>query len=1301
MPRCLRIGLGALTLFLSPHLIQAQSPIEITVKREQIKELLPPFLHALKPEIEAQLREQMLNLDQGFTRAQFVEIPLSNLLRDRKTEFLKMIRDEAELKEDWAGFLESLNDLSVRVSFRLRVLPHVESMSLAFEPTEDKKALLQFEGTMKAKPEIQILEISGLEILEVDPETGRGNSVAMPASQSNLTAPTSLSFDRTSDFNLEGQLEENFATNDSKKIFKLDLRKWQSSFKDVLLSESDSQRLIDEFLKEERFYAFVQTLMRTRTFGDLMGNDDDPNTSLIEREIMAQLDARREKVIVWMEKGPQGELIPHLHADEPKIKERIERARSEKRLVFEAEAAVPLSLESVKVKVDFDRKVASATLEPHAEFEATFDVKTFELPPDWMGSVQDPLLKKIISQLYGKNLFHGKDVQAHVRLQTRDFKDDVWLPSKGGYLEVPLQFKDGVPHIDSSQVQVELPFLDDVRIRELALKWNGASAVVLQPQSTEPLERQLLRQLDKLVEAHSFVLGDEFIQGMQTAVLTEVERQVEQIQGTRKARFTEDLQYSYSVTGFNIGSEGSAQCKVVQSKGPRSPVGYRFVPFNTGFDILKSPSLMDFDCELQLPKSIDLSLTGIKSQEGDVARIDFSLVAQKPELQKVKIKMKLVRDPQAGFLVMVPETWNLDEVLKNYEIPKNGPGTPAIVGVSAHGLKGVISTSAKIPHLAWSWYLSRKVNLGLLGNTLTSAATMTLAATAYSAEQEAVDQMLREAVTEAIQGIQRDLPETIFTKLNGDLPKRRKLLEQEQLSDEAWAAIARNPFQTKYLDLVDPATVDRGVMGDAEARVLERLKIFQEQTPWSSPIGPFAIDQSGETARQLIESEVRREAVDTIEGTGGIRPVSEIVSNPRLNEIATKARTEGLDYVRRSVSESAEPLERAVIDFLREPSVPDDPNASEESPRQSPLETLELVLSERLMEAATRRSSIQSEEITLPDFCGASLIPSVGEDGQELLTMIVDMEGREKRPALGAKRSERAPDFKKLFEMADEEGAIPVTVSTYLLERIAKNPQNLERVTKLIRDEAVRQPGIRQEDFKLELRDPKVRMTEEGQLVMRIGVKVEQEASTFQTITGVLGLLPDALLSLITGEDVKTFQDITGLPGWLLDRASSPITDLDGFMELEIPVNLSVGDIVAGRNWDHAGHYLVAWSDPEKVKIKSKDGWNSIFGGLAHDQIKENANKFHRDLQFDKPLTIPGYEDLMTFEVGRDMTGRSKRRTVEGIPSIPERDAGPDGLYRGSVVFKLRPIVNPKYKSWPTITVTNDTKKVEVSQQTE
>ncbi len=1284
----------ALFVVLASWETSAQSPVEITIKREQLKkQLLPPFLHALTPEIEDQIKAQMLELDQGFTRTQFVEIPLASLLKDRKAEFMKMVRDDAQLKGDWTQFLESLNDLSVRISFKLKVLPHAESITLKFEPTDNQQSLIQFEGKLVAKPEIQILEVSGLEILEIDPETGRGTTFPMPSEDTQLKAPASLNFDRHADFVLEGTLTENLATKDSKTIFKLDIGSWKSTFKDVLISERDSQALVDEFLQERRFYAFVRTLMQTKNFGGLLGNDTESNSSLIEREIKAQLDARRETVIVWMERNGNGELIPHLHADIPEVRSRIELARSEKRLVLEAISEIPLSLEKINVNVDFENKKASAYLEPHPEFEASFQIKTFELPKDWMGSIDDPVLKQIIPQLYGKNLLQDKDVRAQIKVQTREFENDVWLPSKGGYLEVPLEYSNGTPRIDSSRLKVDLPFLDDVKITDVALKWNGNSEIHLSPQSPKPLDKQLLLQLDKIVEAHQFVLGDEFLESFESTILTEIERQVEQIQGAKLPAFTGDLGYSYKVSGFDIGSQGDVACRVRPSRGPRPPVGYSFIPQGVGFEILKANSLFDLECEVQLPKSIDLSLTKIASADGSVASIDFSLVAEKPELQRVKLQMKLVRDPELGSLVMVPETWNLDEVLKNYQIPESGKGAPAIRGIAPSGLNGVLSTSARVPALMWSFVISPKINLGPVGNSLATTGTWALAAKASSIEREEVEKMLRSAVSDSIKDIQRELPETLFAELNGDLVRRRKLKQQGDLSDAAWEAIRRNPFGHQHIELIDPATLKLGLMGEAESRVLQQLEKVQDQLPWNKSVGTFVIDESGETVRQLAEGEVRREAVQTIEDTGGIRPIAEIVSNPRLEALSQKVRTEGLDYVRRSVSDSAAPLENAVVDYLRER--PEVVNANGDV-AASPLETLESVLSQRILDLATTRSSIVTDAITLPDFCGVSLIPDVHNQTDQVLTMIVDMEGREKRPVMGAKRSERAPNFTQLYEMADEEGMIPVTVSTYLLERIANNPDNLARVTKLIRDEAVRQPGIREEDHKLVLREPKVRMTETGIPVLRIGVKIEQDPSAFQNITGVLGLLPDALLSLITGEDVKTFQTITGLPGWLIDRASSPVTDIDGYMELEIPINLSVGDFVQGGDYKHVGHYLVAWTEPDQLKIKKKEGWSSVFGSMAKDQIKENADSFFRKIDFKQPLAVPGYEDMMTFELGKSMSSRSKRRTVEGIPSIRERDAGPDGLYRGSLVFKLQPVVNPAYQSWPSITVYNPKRKVEV-----
>lgn len=110
--------------------------------------------------------------------------------------------------------------------------------------------------------------------------------------------------------------------------------------------------------------------------------------------------------------------------------------------------------------------------------------------------------------------------------------------------------------------------------------------------------------------------------------------------------------------------------------------------------------------------------------------------------------------------------------------------------------------------------------------------------------------------------------------------------------------------------------------------------------------------------------------------------------------------------------------------------------------------------------------------------------------------------------------------------------------------------KNLQTIQTLLLEKA-RANQFVNETFELELYEPVstsgkfITVNETGDLEMRIGFRAKQDTVLLQRVTSWIGLIPDGILSFLSGEKIDVFQKIFSVPGLIVDVPLGWLADLD------------------------------------------------------------------------------------------------------------------------------------------------------------
>jgi len=1239
----------------TPAFAQPTEPLQISVsKKLLVDKILPAVINKLEPVIQEKLAAKLAEINAGFEREQKIEYPLYDLIEAQIPEIRKFFKLYSSEFQDWEDFLNRLRLIRLQATFTLRIRPEAESIEAEFMAPFQPRSLMGFEGRVVAAPQIELLSVSDLRLIEVDPKTGAQKSVEMSSHLKKILSDSTRFEFPVSEFSIKGSVTD---TRGEDPIL-IELQSWQSSFKDALITEDQTRPLIKALIQEKTIFEGLNALMSLEAFKKAK--------STAERDLKAFLDEQIVDLIIWVEKV-DGEYKPHLSlADKPETKMRMQKARDEKRLVFEAHTSIPLLGRDLKIDFDHETRIAKLEFIPLPLMSERFELKSLHLQDEWKGEITEPTINALVELLYGRNLFENQSLFVTPELE---------IPKGTFEIQVPLEWEQDAPRILSESSKTLLSALDYAEFKNFKFDWGTAESFNLDLRSKKPWDIQVTDQLIPILNAHKEILGDEFLSGIaKKELLRSAETQALALTHTKKATKGSPISYDLNITSLALVQEGDMSCTYVKGNAKVDPnqalQGTFLLPDSAPKDVefILAPSLLEIECQVKLPQKIGIALSKVRSPQGSVGNIRFDLKTRDDSNPTVKMKWRLVRDPSSNLLAMIPVSTDWTAALNAYDIPLTGAGAPEIENILPNPgtIKGALASKVHLGTAIWNHVFRPKLdsapNEMFLFNIGSMAVTTLADGYVRKLERREVEDILRASVLDAKASLQRDVTSELFTLFNGNIGDKRKLAKMRAQFGDFF-----------YIDpqfLIDPQTVDRGLLGAAEDRMKEGIKKFREIVPLDKPTGQFPTTPTHEL-KAIATMEVNKTVQQTLEGDpSGLTPISDRVSNKQMRAGTQRLQEKVSTYLQEVISRNYKKIEDAVIDFIRFRSTPD---------AQSPLEALQFFINEEFKNAANRQIELSSNSIQLPTICGFSVASGSDDKLGDVYTVVANVENLSGKQPLRIPSPSISPRFSDFLRAVDADGGFPVGISTDTFEQVANNPKNIKAIEDGIVQEAQKSFGV-SENLSVQIRDVRVRMTKEGSPVVRLKLKVDQPARGAEGLLEILGFIPDAVTGLLTGGHFKPIKQI----GWAIDRVSDLVVDPDGYMEMEVPFKVSLGDVHFQQSDQIKGHYIFVTTQANSTKILNSKGWGSLAGGVAKAEVLDKSSSIVQSVHI-PPIRIEGLEGVLSFRLGRGMQEDLDKPLQIGVPILRGAESDADNLYKGSFLFRILLDVSDEATVYPKI----------------
>ncbi len=1280
-------GFWGLLFLLGAFGVQAQSPVEAEVERDFVRfQAAKIFLEAHRPDIESRLKTNLAELNRGFERTIPIDRPVLDILgRESGTKFIEQaktqILDLFSAEEDKAEINLILEDLENRVRYwRLRhgievkILPNVQKLILETQPATKQRALADFQVRVFGNPEVEIVDQTRIQLVEINPQSGEERVLPHGIDASKVLTPNQKLKLLPIEFKLSGSVIDSL---DPQSPFGIEINDWESNFAKALLDRKEMEETVARAIQEPLFREAFQMIAESELGQRLLkkqGTQSEP--SMLEAGLKRFLDQKSVDLIVWLEdrpgKSPKFHLSP---ADKAETFLEMAAVESEGRLITRAQTTVPLKGRSLDIEVDAEGKSAAVSFVAPENFAPRLLLGRSQLPKSLMGSVDDPLMQQILNELYDLVLFENESLEVIPHFKVR-----------GGQAEcsADLGWKDGAPQWNLSSVDVDLCLLDETTLEFIELSAIGGEKIILDFKSKEPILNQFLRQGLAIAKAHEKILGDQVFSKLEPLLLREIESKIVGRPQKNSPQFAGDPSFVRLIKSFDLKKSGDLKLNIKAST-PRKPTWQEIIDFPKvdgmpsmlTAQLANQVGLMDIEVELTLPPELEIQLQKIKSPEGGVSQINFGAHAEGAP-PKIKMTWRVIQEASGAGLMAIPIGADFSEVEEKYQIPQSGPGAPEIGYVQASGIKGSLANGVRGASMLWNWAIRPQLKLERLGlggiatDAVITSGSAGAVAKVREEEVSVVEKLLRTEFPAAKKEIQREVIQMMWDELNGDVAAR--LAEVRRFEAPNIFLDDKPKRQTiPEVPLERMMNLNRGLLGSATMRFSQKLKEFENVLPIHKGVGTLQID--GESLREIANQEGRDIVVRTLGSLpDGVEEVSEVIGNQKLQHLTHSLKGPFVEKAERIVAENAKQIDSGIIDFIRFGSS-----------SSAPLDEIVAQINQQFNALMTSRSQLATDVVYHPTYCGLSLTRGKTDQGKEFYSFFANFdELTGPQPSALAARPSSAPALTIVSEKLDTNGAFTMGLSTEFLESIANDRRNLDRLERMIETEAKKKAFVN-ENFKLKIHRVRIGMTAEGQPISRIAFNVSQAPDTGEKILGFLGILIDGPLSLIFGEEAKPFKGL----GSLLDRVSDFAFEIDGDVELEVPFSFSMGDRMDAQSGKHMGHYMGAWTNPAHFKVRHKEmKWGNLFEDVAFDRAEEEARTFDWDTAIDKPFSIPGYEDLLTFRLGRDFGSPASHQPWALLPTSVDLREGSDGLYQGQFLIRTRIDIKNPSQPWPIFEVT-------------
>jgi hypothetical protein len=796
-------------------------------------------------------------------------------------------------------------------------------------------------------------------------------------------------------------------------------------------------------------------------------------------------------------------------------------------------------------------------------------------------------------------------------------------------IEAPLEVKDGVLTLQEGPPKVNLATMSSLVWRRVEIQADGSDQSLV-IESSLPLKQQIESQLPALSSLSRAVIDQGRISEMMGQLSQTIEAQVFgrawQIDRDKLSLSLQISDEGVPQTGVKVACDwdsatpwSASDVQRSLSHLPREALEY--------LPALQQSSLVEINCRVQLPRSLRVRLDRLRSNQDQLGPIEMNLITPMSEPDPVlHIRARVVRDSSTGNLVGAISDMNIAEVLKRYEMPLVGENAPSISYViPGDPVKRAATQAPRI--LSTLWHISpiRRLLDGApypaqIVKWAGDAGTAAMVREMRELEVQTVIRDLQKGLEDLARQGEPEIHQAVWNLLNGNLESRSRLAK-------AMGSELRRPTAT-------PTAEERGLLGRIDHLSDQRLQDLDSSEYLQEPVGNWTINEDQnlqERAEQKVAEQIQKIFYPSV--------------SEELEEVSRDVTSATDRWLSQAVANNASALDRAIMDFLVKR------RASSDS---SYREVMQQKLNEKLLEAIQKSGNISQPNLQIPPICGvtAHVEPAqLNLDWPEIFRTYPEFGDEPPRAPLRNEPKGPGVSIEYLKKWLEEDDAIPVSLSTEFLTEILDSPENRTRFSEIIlgQVEAEKPFGITDE-LKIEIPKIQVGVDKHNQLSVRATLKVTQPPKGFQKIIPILG--------------------------HLIDTASVPFFDLKGEVELEVPVRFAIDDyydVSSGRLSSHQARVEV---QTEGFKIRSQSGWQTLVGDQALKRVELEARSLVISPRFDKPLSLPGFEEVLAFQLGP--VGTETMEDVVRIDPLSRDDFGP-----GVVTLRAVPHFSFETLSWP------------------
>jgi hypothetical protein len=710
--------------------------------------------------------------------------------------------------------------------------------------------------------------------------------------------------------NLRASIHDNLAATsvDIEKNDPLIIKKQSltTNLRDIQLNEKEIDTLVANTFTKQHIKEVVEGVLSTRVFHE--------GLIQFQKDAEAILKKQKIKLTFWIERNGPHDYKAHIKPSVTAEKE-LARLKANNQLLYQAEAEVSANqVHDLKLSVGW--LGAAGSFQIPEDITLTLKPIVSKLTKEVIGDFKEERLRKILQSFSDLNLVR----------EGAEINIDLHFPSTKAEAALPLRWDEsGIPSIDLAHMKIDLPFLDDPlkAIQKIHAKVSKETPeIVIDPNSSVPVAKQLLYQQDALLKSARFLTKDQVLRDAEAVITEKIETSVNEIGNPHPREVhLENRTIGVQIQEFHLPPHaltidwdkkttddehfrqtdplGLASFKKEFIRPPGYPALKEFLPtpylrFGTPKDPLKSYQafgksklLEERWVTLRLPPQIQFRLENVTSESGDyLSFVEVKMRSTEKEGPLVHVKVRVMEDWQTGMQFLDFDKDNLAAVVHSYNVG-TAPEDLAFGKIAPSGIAGRLTGAAEAGGLLLSSHISK--DEGYFGLLRTIAGSTVSASIGQLKIDQAREKVIEELSKSKV-ALYRMIAEQVMKAVNGSIPST--------LGNPAgFEARIRNdpPY--------DPS--DRGILTQIYTGVDETANEILASVP------------KGEEVRTLVETELKNQLSNSIlEKADGIAGWPVFATQSFVSSIVPNGKMQLKSWVQNAIRDNASYFEDSIGELI-------------------------------------------------------------------------------------------------------------------------------------------------------------------------------------------------------------------------------------------------------------------------------------------------------------------------------------------------------------------------------------------------